>query len=136
MCIHVAQHARRNADAGGNHGGGHKHRLMRGFVMPSQEEKAHGEGQDDSGNGNPQAEPSHADQIAGRSFQSDGEEQEYGADFGDGVDRVAGQNKAGGVGAEHHASQDLAEHRRKVQPLKQLTKHLRPDEDGKQLQQK
>ncbi len=46
---------------------------------------------------------SDADQIAGRSFQPDGEEQEYGADFGDGVDRVAGQNKAGGVGAEHHA---------------------------------
>ena len=111
MRIEVAQHARRDADAGGNHGGGHEDGLMGGFVMPAQEEKARGEGQDDSGHGHPQAELSDADQIAGRGFQSDGEQQEDGADFGDGVDRVAGQNKAGGVGAQHHARQYLAQHR-------------------------
>ena len=109
MYVHVAQHARSNADAGCDHGRGDKDCFVPGFLIQPEEKEACCERHSNTGNGDPEAQASHADQFAGRSFQTDREEQEYSTNLGDGVDGVAGQNKAGSVRTENHTCQDFAE---------------------------
>jgi len=133
MHVHVTQHARRDANASSNHGCCDKDRFLSGFFIQPEEEEARGERQKDTGEGDSQAQASQTDQIAGHSFQTNREKQEHGTNFSNGVDCVARNDESGHVRAEYHAGYDFAENRRQVHSLKQLTKHLRPHEDGKHL---
>jgi hypothetical protein len=69
-------------------------------------------------------------------FQADGKQQKDGADSGNGVNGVRGDDQARAVRTKKHASKDLTQHCGKAHPLKGFAKEFGPHEDKKQLKEK
>ena len=107
-----------------------------GVSAPLHVSEAQNEGHDDAGGRHQKRLASHPDQILRTGFKAGAEQHENGADFRDGMDGIAGIDPAQGKRAESNSGQNLAEDRRQPDPFKQLSRHLRGNEDGQELQEK
>src|SRR5579864_5974431 len=72
-------------------------------------------------------------QVLGTGFQTYGEQKKYRSDAGDGVNGIGGLDQMKAIGPDDDASQDFAQNRRQMQPLKDLAEQLGPDENQEEL---
>ena len=131
----VAQHVRRDADAGGGQGGGEEDGLGQVAARELGGEESAGEGQDDAEGADRQRGDADAQQLMEAGLEAHLEQEQDDADLGEqlrlGVDLVDAED--GGTG--HDAAQDLADDRWLADPAEDLVPDLRRQENREELEQ-
>ncbi len=131
----VAQHVRRDADAGGGQGGGEEDGLSQVAAGELGGEESAGEGQDDAECADRQRGDADAQQLMEAGLDAHLEQEQDDADLGEerrlGVDLVDAEDG----GTDDDAAQDLADDRSAGRSAEDLVPDLRRQEDREELEQ-